>query len=156
MRHCAWYPRDAFFYNRPSVTIIMKLLRHYQLDIIFYFLLALILTWVGFYLAEQFGRDPHDFEWAITLPLLTLYTLWLLRIRSHINPSENRRLNGKTFSYWILLGIIIFTSYATPLSASDFWSVNLLYLIFTLFLADSYWDFRALRLKNLFGRENLK
>ena len=148
--HCG----DAFFYDCTGAP--MKLLRHYQLDIIFYFLLALILTWGSFYTLNELGRDPHDFEWLITLPILAVYTFWLLRIRSRIAPNEDRRLTGKTFFYWIVLGIILFISYETPVPASDYWSVNLLYLVFTLLLADSYWDFRALKIKGLFGKDNLK
>ena len=132
----------------------MKILRHYQLDIIFYFLLTLLLTWGSFYLLEQSGRDPHDYEWYIAGPILIAYGLWLWRVRGLINLSERRRLTGRTFIYWILLGIAMFASYITPLPASEYWSLNILYILFTLLLADSYWDFRALQLKNIFKREN--
>ncbi len=132
----------------------MKILRHYQIDIIFYFLLVLLLTWGGFYIIGKSGLDPHDYEWYIAGPLLVAYALWLWRVRGLINLSERRRLTGRTFFYWILLGVVMFASYATPLPASEYWSLNLLYLLFTILLADSYWDFRKLTLKHIFSEKD--
>ncbi len=134
----------------------MKVLRHYQIDIIFYFIVVFVLTSGSFYLLAESGIEVYRYEWLVAGPLLGIYLYHLWNIRSKINLSERRRLTGRSLFYWTLLGIGIFAGYNTPLSASDYWSLNVLYLIFTLFLADSYWDFESLNLKNLFSKDNLK
>lgn len=130
----------------------LQLLRRYQLDIIFlYFALALLL-WSSFYVLQYLGADPHQYEWHIGLPAVALYFAFLWRRRERIEASEHRALTGTTLLYWIALGILLFFTYAAPLPAADYWSLEALFILFTLFLADSYWDFRKLTIKNVFAR----
>ncbi|MFA7653546.1 MAG: hypothetical protein WCX97_00690 [Candidatus Magasanikbacteria bacterium] len=130
----------------------MQILRKYQLDIIFLFFALLLIGWTMFYFLQSLGVDPHNYEWHIIAPLLTVYTINLIRVRSTIAIADRRYLTGKSLAYWITLGIIFFASYETPIPASDYWSINTLFLVFTLFLADSYWDFKRLTIKNLFKK----
>lgn len=127
----------------------MKILRQYQLEIIFLFLAILLILWSFFYILKYLGADPHDYEWYVALPLIGFYLIYTLRIRDRISISDRRALTAKSMIYWILLGISLFSSYQSPISARDYWSFNLLYLIFTLFLADSYWDFKKITMKDL-------
>ena len=130
----------------------MHILRKYQLDIIFLFFALLLLTWTMFYFLKFVGVDPHNYEWYIMIPLLILYIVGLIRVRATIIIADRRYLTGKSMAYWIALGIVLFASYETPIPASDYWSINALFLVFTLFLADSYWDFKGLTIKNLFKK----
>ena len=118
----------------------MKLLRRYQLDIIFLFFALIVIVGLFFYLLEWFGVDPHDYEWFIALPLMVIYYFYLMSIRNKIDIADRRRLTGKSLIYWLMLGLTIILEYQTPISARDYWSVNLFFLIFTILLADSYWD----------------
>ncbi|OGH83678.1 MAG: hypothetical protein A2261_03380 [Candidatus Magasanikbacteria bacterium RIFOXYA2_FULL_44_8] len=131
----------------------MQILRKYQLDIIFLFFAFLLLTWAMFYFLKFIGVDPHTYEWYIVAPILILYVVGLVRVRTTIAIADRRYLTGKSLAYWIALGVIIFASYETPVAASDYWSINALYLAFTLFLADSYWDFRAMKFENIFRKK---
>jgi len=125
------------------------ILRKYQLDIIFlYFALSLII-WLWFYFTQYLGSDPHDYEWIIVGPLIFFYIFHLARIRSTIAIADRRALTAKTLLYWIAFGIILFANHLTPLAASEYWSIDLLFIIFTVFLADSYWDFKKLTLKSI-------
>ena len=128
----------------------MKILRKYQLDLIFLFFALLILVWALFYGLEYLGADPHEYEWLIVGPLLLIYFVWMFSVRNSISLHERRALTGTTLFYWIALGIAMVASYSTPVPASDYWSINALFLVFTLFLADSYWDFKALTVSGLF------
>ncbi|PIT87888.1 MAG: hypothetical protein COU31_00505 [Candidatus Magasanikbacteria bacterium CG10_big_fil_rev_8_21_14_0_10_40_10] len=133
----------------------MKILRKYQLDIIFMFFSLICLIWLSYYLLKYFGADPHDYEWFVAGPLILLYTIYLLNIRKKIQLSDRRALNGKTLIYWSLLGISIFAGYNNPISVRDYWTINLFFLVFTLFLADSYWDFRKISFRSLyFNKKN--
>jgi len=130
----------------------MQILRKYQLDIIFLFFAIFALVWALFYELKFLGVDPHDYEWLVVGPLIIFYIIWMWRIRKTIAIHDRRALTGKTLTYWIALGILLFASYSTPVPASDYWSVNAFFLIFTLLLADSYWDFKTLTINNLFKK----
>jgi len=128
----------------------MKILRKYQLDIIFLFFALIAIVGIFFFLIKHFGEDPHNYEWLIAGPLLLFYSLFLYKIRSKINIHERRTLTNKTLMYWIALGITMFLSYSSPISARDYLTVDIFFIIFTLFLADSYWDFKKISIRNLF------
>ncbi|MBI5221451.1 MAG: hypothetical protein HY979_01455 [Candidatus Magasanikbacteria bacterium] len=127
----------------------MKILRQYQLDIIFLFLAIILILWAFFFALKYLGADPHDYEWYLALPLTAFYLIYILRLRDKISIGDRRAMTTKSLVYWIMLGISLFTSYATPIAAKDYWSLNLLYLIFSLLLADSYWDFKKMTMKDL-------
>ena len=126
----------------------MKILRKYQLDIIFLFFALLIFIGLLFYGLSSFGEDPHNFQWYTAGPLVVLYFAYVWEIRSKINISERRGLTAKTLIYWIALGIILFTNFSSPISVKEYITVDLLFIIFTLLLADSYWDFKKITLKS--------
>ncbi len=104
-----------------------------------------MLVSLAFFILQEFIKaDPHDYEWYIVGPTILLYFTYMWKIRSAIELKERRRLTGKTLAYWIALGITLFVSYAGPIPAKDYWSINLLFIVFTLLLADSYWDFEKI------------
>lgn len=127
----------------------MRLLRQYQLDIIFLFFAFSIIIGVAFNSLTRFNADPHDYEWFIAGPIIILYFLYLWQIREKINLSDRRKMTGKSLLYWIVLGITLIMSYSSPISVKEYWSINVLFIIFTLLLADSYWDFKAMTVKSL-------
>ena len=131
----------------------MKILRRYQLDIIFLFFAFGVILRVALLTLQGLGIDPHRVEWYVAAPLIALYGAYLWEIRNRISISDRRQLTGKSLIYWITLGIIVSVNYAEPLAVNEYWSMDLLLLLFTLFLADSYWDFKKLRLRNLFKSE---
>ncbi len=130
----------------------MQILRKYQLDIIFLFLVLAAIDAITLSSLKFIDQDFHQLEWIITLPLMLLFVVWLSNIRAKIQLSERRRLTGKTLFYWIVLGIIIFINSSTPVSVRNFESTKIFFIIFTLFLADSYWDFKKLTIKNIFKK----
>lgn len=127
----------------------MRVLRKYQLDIIFLFFALILIMWSYFYGLKYLGVDPHRYEWVLAGPLLFFYTIYIYNIRNQIAIADRRSLTTKSLVYWILLGISLFSTYTTPIPAKDYWSLNALFFVFTLFLADSYWDFASITLKSL-------
>jgi len=126
----------------------MKILRKYQLDIIFLFFALILIMWSYFYGLKYLGADPHDYEWLVAGPLLIFYIVYSLRLRDKIAINDRRSMTTKSLVYWILLGISLFSTYQTPIPAKDYWSLNSMFFVFTLLLADSYWDFKAISMKN--------
>lgn len=127
----------------------MRVLRKYQLDIIFLFFAFILIMWSYFYGLKYLGVDPHRYEWFVATPLLLFYTFYIYKIRNKIALIDRRSLTTKSLVYWILLGVSLFSTYTTPIPATDYWSLNVLFFIFTIFLADSYWDFTSITLKSL-------
>ncbi len=131
----------------------MRPLRHYQLDIIFLFFALGVLLWLSLYGLGRLGLSPDRYQWYLGGPVIVYYTLHLWHIRRNIRAADRREVTTKTLIYWIALGSILFASYQAPLPAARFWSFDLLFIIFTLHLADSYWDFKKLTFENLLNRE---
>ena len=127
----------------------MKILRQYQLDIIFLFVAIICILWAFFYALKYLGADPHDYEWYLALPLTAFYFIYTLRLRDKISLSDRRAITTKSLVYWILFGVSLFATYTTPIPAKDYWSLNVMYLLFSVLLADSYWDFKTITLKSL-------
>lgn len=126
----------------------MQILRKYQLDIIFLFFALILIMWSYFYSLNYLGVDPHRYEWFMAGPLLCFYVFYIYKIRNEIAIVDRRSLTTKSLVYWILLGVSLFSTYTTPIPAGDYWSLNVLFFAFTLFLADSYWDFKSITLKS--------
>ncbi len=131
----------------------MLILRKYQLDIIFLFVALLIFIMLFFYFIAYFGQDPHRFQWYVAGPLLILYAVYIWEIRNKINISERRCLTNKTLTLWILLGIGLFAIFDQPIPAKEYLSLDVLFILFTLFLADSYWDFKKISIKSFIDRK---
>ena len=91
----------------------MKILRKYQLDIIFLYFANLIIVGVSFFIFKELKADPHDYEWFIVGPLLLLYVAYVWEIRSKVDIQDRRKLTGKTLAYWIAFGILLFANYYT-------------------------------------------
>ncbi|MFH2018368.1 MAG: hypothetical protein ABII98_00050 [bacterium] len=126
----------------------MLLLRRYQLDIIFFFFALQIFLWLFLFFLETFGVNPHKYEWIVAGPIIAIYIAYLLKIRGSIKISDRRKITARSLFYWIVLGIILFATYSTPVPAKDYLSINVLFIIFTVLLADSYWDFKKISLKS--------
>ncbi len=133
----------------------MKVLRKYQLDIIFLFFALILIIGLLFFGLSYYGEDPHNYEWFTAGPLIFLYFIYVWEIRSKINIAERRGVTSKTLIYWIALGIILFLNFNNPISAEEYTTVNIFFIIFTLLLADSYWDFKKITLNSFRDKKEL-
>ena len=128
----------------------MLYLRKYQLDIIFLFFALLLILNLLFYGLKFLGADPRLYEWYVGGPLIIFYAVYLWGIRQKINIGDRRALTPKTTIYWFVLSVILFLSADGPLPAREYWTIQTMFIIFTILLADSYWDFKKLSLRTLF------
>lgn len=134
----------------------MLVLRKYQVDIIFLYFSLMFLSWVLFYLIQEyFNTDPHEVEWYINGPLLLYYVVYLWQTRDHIKLADRRRLTSRTLFYWLILGIVLFATNYTPVVVDEYLSSKLFFIVFTVFLADSYWDFKKMTWKNLVDKKEI-
>jgi hypothetical protein len=121
----------------------------------FFFFISLVFIWTIFYFIKKHGGDPHAYEWLITFPVIIVSVIALFKIRDRIKLSDRRAITGRSLLYWIILGVSLFLSYKTPVPASDYWSINTIFILATLFLADSYWDFKGITIKNFKDRKEI-
>jgi hypothetical protein len=81
------------------------------------------------------------YQWYFTLPWTALYMYMGLKFREKIPKGERISPLKRPIVHWILLGIAIIAYQLEPVNLMRYYSFDFTFIIFTLFLADSYWDF---------------
>ena len=120
----------------------------YQLEIILLFVFGFFLYFPFFLWLEEYNFDPVSWQWLLFWPWMMFFAVYSLYTRSKIPPAERQDPLHRLIGHWVMLGI---TLIALNLGAHDLrnlQSLDLAFVIFSLFLADSYWDFRNVRNAN--------
>jgi hypothetical protein len=131
----------------------MKILRAYQLDIIFLYFALLIFLGIALFILEEIRVDAHAFEWYIAGPIFAFYIWHIWNRRANIQLSQRRTLTSKTLCYWLSLGATLFLGSTYSIPVTEYASIYLFFIIFSVLLADSYWDFKKISLKRLFAKQ---
>lgn len=113
----------------------------YQLEMIFLFVIGFFLFFTYFLVIEKYNLDMTVYQWYFTLPWTLIYTAWGLKLRGRIPKGERISPLKRPIVHWILLGIAIIAYQLEPINLERYYSFDLTFIVFTLFLADSYWDF---------------
>ena len=113
----------------------------YQLEVIFLFTFGLFL-FLPFYLTiNEFEMDMQKWQWAFFFPWMLFYGIYSLNMRKKIKPEERIDPLKRPIAHWVLLGLAIVFFQIQPQTLNHIYSLDLMFFIFSLFLADSYWDF---------------
>ena len=132
--------------NPPHMQSHATLQPHhkYQLEVIFLFIGGLFLFFPYYFLIEEIYFFNMDvWQWYFFWPWMLFYTLYSLRMRSKISRQERVAPLKRPMLYWIVLGIALAVMNTSRYAITPLLSVDLMYIIFTLNLADSYWDFKS-------------
>lgn len=113
----------------------------YQLEVIFLFFLGFLLFFAYAVMVNTYNLDMTSYQWYFTLPWAVIYSLWCLHIRNKIPPGERISPLKRPVGHWMLLGIALIAYQLEPVNLARYYSVDIPFAVFTLFLADSYWDF---------------
>jgi len=81
------------------------------------------------------------YQWYFTIPWTAIFVAWGLTLRGKIPQGERITPLKRPIVHWVLLGIAIIAYQLEPVNLERYYSFDLTFVIFTLFLADSYWDF---------------
>lgn len=119
----------------------------YQLEVIFLFTVLIMLYVPYFLVMDEFGWDKQTWQWHFFWPLTIIFVAYSLNMRDKIRPDEMVNPLKRPIMHWLLLGLLIIMYHLQPLTLMRLQSFDLMFIIFTLFLADSYWDFKTLKLK---------
>ena len=123
-------------------------LHRYQLEVIFLFAAGFFLFFPYYLLLERFHIDVHTWQWYFFWPWMTAYVLYVIRLRARIPESNQQLPQKRAVAHWALLGITLFVTNQGVFSGGLLSSIDLAFVIFSLFLADSYWNFRKPFQKN--------
>ena len=121
-------------------------LHHYQLGVIFLFIFSFGLFIPYLVLLDLYEVDQKIWGWYFIIPWTILYTLYCLYLRGKIPSGERVSALKRPIGHWAVLGVMIV--YLNIIKNSEFQTIypafNFAFILFSLFIADSYWDFRKL------------
>jgi peptidoglycan/LPS O-acetylase OafA/YrhL len=114
----------------------------YQLGVVFLFVLGLVLLFPYALFMTKQGLDQTLYQWYFILPWSILYIMYGLYLRSRVSKEERIRPQKRHLVWWIVLGLALIFYHTQPLNLERLYGVDIIFTIFTLFLADTYWDFK--------------
>src|SRR3989338_2144724 len=117
----------------------------YQMGIIFLFVFVFFLMFPFYLLVDEYHLDMTRWQWYYVAPWMTFYTIYCLKLRAKTLPYERISPLKRHIAYWVLLGLGIVLIHLQPIDLERIYSIDFAFGIFSIFLADSYWDFRQLR-----------
>jgi len=113
----------------------------YQLELIFLFFVGLSLFFAYFLIIDYYRVDMATYQWYFVAPWTAIYTLWALKLRTNIPEGERISPLKRPIIHWVLFGIVLLAYQLQPVDLARFYSFDITFFVFTIFLADSYWDF---------------
>ena len=115
----------------------------YQLEVLFLFVAGFFLFFPYYFLVEDvYFLNMDKLQWFFFWPWMLFYVVYSLKTRATIPKKEYISAHKRHMGYWILLGIALIWLQIRDVSLTPLYSLDIMYAIFSLFLADSYWDFR--------------
>ncbi len=116
----------------------------YQLEVIFLFVFGFFLFIPYHIFLEEYGLPTIIWQWYFFWPWMIFYIIYSLRTRRTITRKEAAPPLKRPIGHWILLGLSLIAFHERA-AAETLQSLDLMFGIFSLFLADSYWDFQTIR-----------
>ena len=121
----------------------------YQLEVVLLFVFGFFL-FIPYYLAlEELGLNLQAWQWYFFWPWMLLYVLYSLNLRRKIKPGERVSPLKRPIGHWVLLGVALIALHLQPTDLIKLQSLDLMFGVFSLFMADAYWDFKNIRLGQL-------
>ena len=122
---------------------------HYQMAVIFLFVFGVFLFVPYYLVVDEFNLNMNDYQWYFFIPFLIFYTVYCLKQRSKIGPEERVSPLKRPIGHWILLGIMLIAFHLQPQDdyLEKIQALNIAFAVFSLFLADGYWDFKKVHHK---------
>ncbi len=120
----------------------------YQIEVILLFVFGFFIYIPYQLLMEEFALEQQVWQWYFFWPWMIFYILYSFNTRRKIKPSEKISPLKRPIAHWVLLGLTLIALHVQPRSMEQLLSVDLMFAIFSLFLADSYWSFKNVRIAN--------
>lgn len=92
----------------------------------------------------EFNLDKDFWQWVFFAPWLTFYIIYNLIQRNKISKAEERNPINRPIIHWVLLGLSLLAIQLQPNDLEKMKSINVMFIVFSLFVADGYWDYKTL------------
>lgn len=117
---------------------------HYQLATIFLFVFGFFLFFPYYILMKTYNVAIETYQWYFFWPWMIFYIIYCLRERNKIGPEERVTPLKRPIGHWVLLGLTSIAILLQPNDLEKMHSLNYAFIVFSIFIADGYWDFREL------------
>lgn len=124
----------------------------YQLEVIFLFVFGFFLFIPYYLLIEELRLETAVWQWYFFWPWMIFYIIYSLNTRRHVPRSEAVAPLKQPIAHWVLLGLALIAFHTQSTDPTTIQSLDLMFGIFSLFLADSYWDFKTIRVLTSRGK----
>jgi len=124
--------------NTPAILLPHHI---YQLKVIFLFVLGFFLFILLWHIVMTKNGNMYWYQWWYFWIWESFYILYLLKVRNAIPKKERINPQKRPIIYWIILGVALVALSQSSFSVERFLALDYSFIIFSLFLADSYWDF---------------
>ena len=114
----------------------------YQLEVVLLFAVGFFLYIPYFIFMEEYNLEMQVWQWYFFWPWMIFYILYSLNTRRKIRQEARISPLRRPIAHWVLLGVSLIALHIQPTDLEKLQSVDLMFIIFSLFMADSYWDFR--------------
>ena len=116
---------------------------HYQMSVILTYILSFLLFVPFYFILDDKGVDKNIWQWLFFIPWLIVYTFYNLKQRTKIKNNERTKPLKRPILHWVILGLAIIFLLSQPINLSGrLITLDYSFIIFTLFVADGYWDFK--------------
>ena len=115
---------------------------HYQMAVIFLFICGFFLFFPFYIFIETYKLDISEWQWYFFIPWMIFYIAYCFKQRGKIGPGERIEPMKRPIMHWILLGITLLAMSLQPNDLEKMSSLNFSFIIFSMFVADGYWDFK--------------
>ena len=86
----------------------------------------------------------ETWQWYFFWPWMIFYVIYCLHERNKIGPEKRISPLKRPIVHWVLLGLTSLALLLQPNDLEKMHSLNYAFIVFSLFIADGYWDFREL------------
>ncbi len=117
---------------------------HYQYSVIFLFVFGFFLFFPFYLIIKNFDLDGQIWQWYFFFPWMAFYIIYCLKQRAKILPVEELNPLKRHLIHWILLGLTLVMMAMQPNDLKNYRAIDYAFIIFSLFLADGYWDYKKL------------
>ncbi|MDP2693210.1 MAG: hypothetical protein Q8O88_06285 [bacterium] len=117
----------------------------YQLEIIFLYAFGVFLFLPYYLILDEFNLNKLAYQWFFFIPFILFYSTYSLVTRSKIPSDKKIAPEKRHILYWVLFGLAVVLAQMQATTVDRLVALDLSFLVFSLFLADSYWDFKKIK-----------
>jgi len=119
--------------------------QRYQLEVLFLFALGAFLFFTYYLIIEKLRWPILDYQWYFFAPWIAFYIIYSLFTRGRIKAAEKINPRHRHLLYWVLFGLTLVSLRLQPSNLNHLRSFDIMFVVFSIFLADSYWDFKRIK-----------